>query len=128
MLETILSNKIYLSIILVIFIISLYYFVDYKTRSVVKNELIEIKKYQLKKQRMYELQMKMQTKQKKQEIQDIDSYVDPVEKFEQREQDQDQEQEQNQDQNQDQDQDYEEKTNKNRLSRHDIMQRDIIDR
>jgi len=115
----ILNNKVYLCCILLVLIVSLYYFIDYKTRNVVRDELRELRKQQMRRMRVQEQRSRQVMTQDRQ---DLDSYIDPAEN--KPTQDDNPYQDQDQD---DQEEQQVQKKPRRRISQQDIMQRDLVD-
>lgn len=113
------DNKIYFACLLIVVLVGLYFFVSYQAKQVLKHELKKMAEKKHKKQKL--LQMKqhrlMQMRQMQEERQhnhDMDSYIDPSERY--NEQD-------DEDQHRANGGGYE----RARLSKDDILMRDLAD-
>lgn len=111
------NNKVYIICIILITIIVLYYFIDYKVKTTLKNELKKMGERKYKKIKLQKLNEQQMQQQHNENIQhDIDSYIDPAERYVRNEN-----AENNNENN------YE-KHESRRLSKDDILMRDLVDR
>lgn len=113
------DNRIYLLFLLVGISVILYFFVTYQAKQVLKHELKKMSEKKQKKQKL--LHMKQQRLMKMRHMQentqcnrDMDSYIDPNERFGMNDDDE-------------QYLDHNDQHERARLSRDDIMQRDLTD-
>lgn len=87
MLNILNNGKVYLFCLLVIFLVGLYFFVNYQTKEVLKHELKKMSEKKHKKQKLLQLKhqklMQLQELQQRQQDRnrDMDSYIDPGERY-----------------------------------------------
>jgi hypothetical protein len=111
----ILNTKLFVPIVMIIFLVALYYFINYKVKSVLKHELKKmgekknkkLKDMNEKKQKLMESDMRKQKNERHQQQMDMDSYIDPAQLYDNNELDMQQP--------------------KHRLSKNDILMRDLAE-
>jgi len=111
------DNKVYLFCLLAVILVILYFFVTYQTKQVLKHELKKMSEKKHKKQKLLQMRqqklMQMrQMQEKRQHNHDMDSYIDPSERYGMQREEEEH---------------HEGGYERARLSKDDILQRDFID-
>ena len=110
----ILNTKVFVPIVVIIFLVGLYYFINYRIKSVLKHELKKMSEKKQKKQKdmnekkkkIMEVEMRKHKNERHQQQMDMDSYIDPAQLYDNNEL---------------------EMQPKQRLSKNDILMRDLAE-